>query len=205
MTIKKLAPDEFDRKYFKSGSYKNYKQIAKIWTGRVAKIIKRMLKAGRPEPRVLDVGCAQGYLLVELQKQGCEVTGLEYSLYAIRHAEKEVAERIKRGSILDAKLSANEFDAVVCLNVLEYIPEEQVLKALKNLVKWTNNLIFFTTCFTHSRYSSQKYSPDRLRITVKTENQWKKLFDKAGARFKTVFYDGGGGDVLVFKKGIDKQ
>ena len=77
-------------------------------------------------------------------------------------------------------------------------------KALRNLVKWTGDFIFFTTCFKHSRYASQKHSPDKLRITIKTEKEWIRIFKRVGAVYKETFYDGGGGDVLVFRKNYGK-
>jgi len=193
-----IQPAQFDKTYFNTGNYQNYKKIAAMWSGRVARRIKK--DARKIAPRVLDVGCAHGYLMTVLQELGCEVKGLEYSQYAVEQTEPVTRSKIKKGSILENSFRQNEFDVVVCLNVLEYIPEAQVSKALGHLVQWTGNLIFFTTCFTHSRYSSQKHSPDPLRLTVKTEKEWVKLFRQAGANFHDQFYDSGGGDVLVFKK-----
>jgi len=193
-----IRSELFDKNYFQGGNYKNYKEIAAVWTGRVARRIKKTL--GKKRPCVLDVGCAHGYLMMALQEAGCEVQGLEYSSYVISQAEENIRKRMRRGSILENRFHTSQFDAVVCLNVLEYIPADQVDKALGNLVTWTNNLIFFTTCFKHSRYASQKHSPDKLRITIKTEKEWIGIFKKVGAVYKETFYDGGGGDVLVFRK-----
>lgn len=202
MSNKVIRSEMFGENYFKTGNYKNYKENALVWTGRVAQRIKRM--ADKAVPNVLDVGCAHGYLITTLQSIGCQVKGLEYSPYVINEADKEVREKIEQGSILDNRFRKNEFDAVVCLNALEYIPEEKVEMALSNLVKWTDDLIFFTTCFKHSRYSSQKHSPDNLRITIKTEKEWMKSFQQLGASHEETFYDGGGGDVLVFRKNHEK-
>jgi 2-polyprenyl-3-methyl-5-hydroxy-6-metoxy-1,4-benzoquinol methylase len=196
-----IKPGMFSETYFQGGNYKDYKEIALVWTGRVARRIRRA--SGKKHPQVLDVGCAHGYLMVALQEEGCQVKGLEYSRYVMKKAERAVCETIEEGSVLDDKFPPNEFDVVVCLNVLEYIPEDQVEKALRNLVRWTSDLIFFTTCFKHSRYASQKHSPDNLRITIKTEKEWIDIFQRVGAAYKETFYDGGGGDVLVFRKKYD--
>lgn len=195
-----ISPGAFDKKYFTSGNYEEYEEIASQWVSVVARRVRKNLK-GIQRPRVLDVGCAYGYFLVGLQEAGCDVAGIEYSPHAIRNAEKTVRRSIRKGSILQRGVAqANAFDAVTCFNVLEYVAEADVPKAIANLVRWSKNLIFFTTCFTHSRYASQKYSPDPLRTTVKTQRQWRELFAKSGAAYKGKFYDGGGGDVLVFRK-----
>ncbi len=190
----------FDKKYFETGNYKEYKEIAHQWVGIVAQqVIKRLQPL--PKPRILDVGCAYGYLMAELQSAGCKVAGIEYSSHAIHNAEKAVRQSIHKGSILqDVLAKADAFDAVICFNVAEYIVDTDITRAMANLVRWTNNLIFFTTCFTHSRYASQKYSPDPLRTTIKTQRQWQQLFGAYGAAYVGKFYDGGGGDILVFKK-----
>ncbi len=193
-----IRSDKFNEKYFKTGNYENYEENARFWTGRVARQIKRTSK--KPRPRILDVGCAHGYLMTAAQNIGCDVEGLEYSDYVIKEAIEGVRGKIKKGSILRGGFKNDEFDVVACFNVLEYIPEEKIELALNNLVKWTNDLIFFTTCFKHSRYSSQKHSPDELRMTIKTEKEWIELFHDVGAAHLATFYDGGGGDVLIFTK-----
>jgi len=201
---KTISANAFDKKYYRTGSYKDYKKIAGEWTGIVAKRVRKSFRDIHA-PRVLDVGCAHGYLLAALQETGCEVRGMEYSSHAIRNAEKGVKGSIRKGSILKKDtFKENAFDAVVCLNVAEYISEADMPKGIRNLVRWTNGLIFFTTCFTHSRYASQKHSPDPFRITVKTQKQWRELFKTCGAAYVKKFYDGGGGDVLIFKKRKNK-
>ncbi|MGE5297881.1 MAG: class I SAM-dependent methyltransferase [Acidobacteriaceae bacterium] len=197
--IKLFHSKDFDKSYFNGGNYEHYEEIASVWTGRVARRIKKTFPPDY-SPKVLDVGCAQGYLLSKMCELGCEASGLEYSDYAIKNALPSMKKYIRKGSILEAKYKRGEFDAVVCFNVLEYMPEAKVEKALSNLVLWAKQYIFFTTCFTHSLYSTQKHSPDNLRITVKTEKEWEKLFKNLGAAFAGKFYDGGGGDVLVFRK-----
>lgn len=198
-----IGAEKFNEKYFKTGNYENYKENALIWTGRVARRIKRA--SGKSMPRILDVGCAHGYLMEAALNIGCEVEGLEYSDYVIKEATEVVRSKIKKGNIIEACFKDDEFDVVVCFNVLEYIPEGQVEMALKNLVKWTNDLVFFTTCFKHSRYASQKHSPDELRMTIKTEKEWIEIFQNVGASRLMTFYDGGGGDILVFRKKYGKR
>jgi 2-polyprenyl-3-methyl-5-hydroxy-6-metoxy-1,4-benzoquinol methylase len=193
-----IGPKQFNKVYFTTGNYKEYEKIASAWTKRVARRIIKETVPGKLAS-VLDVGCAQGFLVSMLRRMGCKAFGLEYSDYALSQAKPDVIRYIKKGSILSSRAALAKFNVVVCFNVLEYIPEPLVLKALKNLVNWSNDMVFFTTCFTHSCYATQKHSPDNLRITVKTQKEWIKLFGSLGARYSGKFYDGGGGDVLIFK------
>src|SRR5258708_25211628 len=53
-----------------------------------------------PGMRVLDVGCAKGFLVKDLMQvcPGLEVFGLDVSLYALMHCEPEVVGRIHLGT-----------------------------------------------------------------------------------------------------------
>lgn len=69
--------------------------------------------------RVLDIGCGQGYVTRDLP--GEEITGIDISAQAIRHAQQCADERIRfiQGSIfdLDSRLEG-EFDLIVVTGVL---------------------------------------------------------------------------------------
>src|SRR6516162_3188774 len=54
----------------------------------------------KPGMRVLDVGCAKGFLVKDLMKvcPGLEVFGLDISLYALMHCEPEVVGRLHLGT-----------------------------------------------------------------------------------------------------------
>src|SRR5262249_17210870 len=53
----------------------------------------------KPGNRVLDVGCAKGFLVKDLMAvcPGLEAFGLDVSLYALMHAEREVIGRLHLG------------------------------------------------------------------------------------------------------------
>lgn len=106
-----------------------------------------MLDLIPPGSRVLDVGCAGGYLAAEMMKRGCTVVGLEKDESAVEAA---------RGRGVDARqhdLEAEPFDAdgydvVVFGDILEHLrdplpvlqqahPAGLVVVSLPNAAHWT--------------------------------------------------------------------
>jgi SAM-dependent methyltransferase len=90
------------------------------------------LKAG---DRVLDVGCAKGFLVKDLRAicPGLEVYGLDISDYALRHAEPEAAGRLVRGTADQLPFAAGWFQAVLCINVIHNLDRRRCLAALREI------------------------------------------------------------------------
>ncbi len=89
-----------------------------------------------PQSRVLEVGCATGYMSEVLKSRlGCHVTAIEVSATAAEIARTR-GDRVIVGDIetidLDATLGKERFDAVVFADVLEHLRDpESVLKRVR--------------------------------------------------------------------------
>lgn len=94
-----------------------------------------MLRLVGPDRKVLDVGCATGYLGEALMERGCRVSGVELDLEAAKRAEKvldEVLVADLETVDLVAHFGAGSFDVVVLGDVLEHLRDP--LRLLKNAV-----------------------------------------------------------------------
>ena len=100
--------------------------------------------------KVLDIGCGGGLAAETLAKQQADVTGIDLSLESIKvaqeHAKKEnlnidyywaVAENLP--------FSDNQFDAVLCCDVLEHVTDWQKVISEVYRVLNKNGLFFFDT------------------------------------------------------------
>lgn len=80
--------------------------------------------------RVLDVGCATGYLAAALAERGCSVSGVEGDPEAAEQARPHL-EQLIVGDLatldLDAELDGARFDVVVLGDVLEHLVDPQSL------------------------------------------------------------------------------
>ncbi len=195
-----MQPDKnFNQEYFRSNIYKNYKSLADDWVPLVAKKIYRFFN--RSSIKLLDIGCAHGYLMAELQnKYHFLVQGIDCSFYAVRNAEKSVKAKIKKGNILKTAFGENSFDAVVCFDVVNYLTGGETVEAIKKMIDISRTHIFFCAIFRHSKWASRKVNPDKLRISTLPRKEYLRLFNENGARLVSGFWAPNGGEILVFKK-----
>lgn len=88
----------------------------------------------KPGDRVLDVGCAKGFLVKDLRDAcpGLEVTGLDISAYAIENAHPDAKPYLMQGSA-DALPFTDPFDAVLCLDTIHNLPRDRAATALREI------------------------------------------------------------------------
>jgi SAM-dependent methyltransferase len=88
-----------------------------------------------PGDRVLDVGCAKGFLVKDLTAvcPGLEVYGLDLSQYALTHAEPEAAGRLVLGTADRLPFASGSFEAVLCINVVHNLERDRCIAALREI------------------------------------------------------------------------
>jgi 2-polyprenyl-3-methyl-5-hydroxy-6-metoxy-1,4-benzoquinol methylase len=93
--------------------------------------------------RVLDVGCATGYLAAELVARGCTVVGVEFDPAAAQQARAVCREVVVgdleseavRADVQRAVADAGGVDAVICADILEHLRDPwEVLAWLRTLL-----------------------------------------------------------------------
>ncbi len=96
---------------------------------------------------VLDAGCAMGYLVEALRKRGVKAYGFDISEYAISNVAEKVKPYCFVHSITD-ELPNNmpqKFDLVITIETLEHLFPDEGSKAIKNLCKYSDTIIFTST------------------------------------------------------------
>lgn len=95
--------------------------------------------------RVLDVGCATGYLVEALHELGVDAYGCDMSQYAVEHAAPGARGRVRVGDPLKGLPYADHsFELVTALEVLEHLDPTQVLPALLELRRVCGGLVYAT-------------------------------------------------------------
>lgn len=112
----------YEKTYFEPGS-DNYSYAAQIHESRdcfreTSLTFQRRLGAG---DRVLDIGCATGDFLEEVNRAGLSGIGIEPSSYAATEARKRGL-RIIRGDLFTAELAPGSFGGIHMSHVLEHLP-----------------------------------------------------------------------------------
>lgn len=86
-----------------------------------------------PKGKILDVGCAMGYLVGRLRAKGIDAWGVDISQYAINHAPDGIKPYLKVASADAIPFKDNEFDIVFSASTLEHLPPDIVLKAISEI------------------------------------------------------------------------
>jgi SAM-dependent methyltransferase len=94
--------------------------------------------------RVLDVGCAKGYVVQILRDHGIDAWGVDISQYAIETAPESVRPFLHVGSVLDLEFEDDSFDLVTCLETLEHLHPERTQQAVAELCRVTSDKLFVT-------------------------------------------------------------
>ncbi len=102
-----------------------------------ARSILRYLKKLNKTGRILDVGCATGFLLDGARKMGWEVYGVELSSWAVDYAKNKLQlPNITQGSLKEANYPANFFDVVVLKDVIEHLTDpKDTLEDIRHILK----------------------------------------------------------------------
>ncbi|XWZ94678.1 methyltransferase domain-containing protein (plasmid) [Azospirillum sp. B2RO_4] len=89
----------------------------------------------KPGDRVLDVGCAKGFLVKDLMKvcPGLEVFGIDVSEYALKNCEPEVVGRLHLGSCVSLPFPDDSFQAVISLNTIHNVAQPDAVRALREI------------------------------------------------------------------------
>ncbi len=138
------------------------------------------LKAG---DRVLDVGCAKGFLVKDLMKvcPGLEVFGLDVSLYALMHCEPEVIGRLYLGTAEKLPFPDRSFQCVVSLNTVHNFPRLRAVKVMQEIQRVSDGRAFVQVDSYHT--PEQKDIFESWVLTAEFHDYpdgWIKLFHEAG-------------------------
>lgn len=89
----------------------------------------------KPGDRVLDVGCAKGFLVKDLMIAcpGLEAFGLDISEYALLNAEPEVVGRLHLGSAMSLPFPDGSFQAVIASNTLHNLDRADCIRAVREM------------------------------------------------------------------------
>lgn len=89
----------------------------------------------KPGDRVLDIGCAKGFLLHDLRSAvpGLSIAGLDISAYALDHSISGVRGHVVQGTAGSLPFADQSFDLVVSVNTLHNLRVEELDSALREI------------------------------------------------------------------------
>jgi len=173
---------EFGEIYFDGDrlyGYGGYFYKKKYWNGVAIDIIENYQL--KPGSKVLEVGCAKGFLLNDLLNNIPElvVRGIDISDYAVKNSMESVRNLVSVGDAKDLPFEDNEFDLVLSINTLSELEEWDCRKALKEIQRVTKKDSFVTLNSWDNDESKDRFTD--WNITAPTnfsKKRWIKIFSE---------------------------
>jgi cyclopropane fatty-acyl-phospholipid synthase-like methyltransferase len=155
------------------------------YDGRWVPIAQRLVEhfSLKPGDRVLDVGCAKGFLVKDLADAcpGLEVYGLDISHYALTHAHRDVQGRVVRGSCDALPFGDKTFAAVICINTIHNLGPTECAIAIREIQRVSKGCGFIQVDAYRSAAERQLFEDWMLTAkTYSTPQAWQALFASCG-------------------------
>ncbi len=135
------------------------------------------------ESRVLDVGCAKGFFLHDLQLAlpGVEVRGIDISEYAIENSIESVRSNVSVGDARDLKFEDDSFDLVISINTVHNLDRQDCAKALTEIQRVSGGKSFITVDAYRNELERERMEAWNLTaLTMMSVSEWKEFFKEVG-------------------------
>ncbi|KAG2477642.1 MAG: putative Bifunctional 3-demethylubiquinone-9 3-methyltransferase/ 2-octaprenyl-6-hydroxy phenol methylase [Nitrosopumilales archaeon] len=152
--------------------YKKSYEIFKKWNVK-AEFIRKILSP----KKLLDIGCAEGWLVSELVKLNVDAYGIDGSIYALSKVEPSLKDRFQQVNLNLDKLPFEDqtFDSISCLHTIEHIHlVEHFMKELFRVTKDSGRIWILTPSYEY--VDMRTLGRSITDVNVKTPKEWESLF-----------------------------
>lgn len=185
-----LSPAElaalYDEDYYERGvetgksCYSNYRWLPELTVPMAMVLIDTL--GIRPGERVLDFGCAKGFVTRALRMLRRDARGIDISPYAIGQCPEDVRPYCTLVEDLDAFALKNRFQHAVAKDVLEHVPYETIEGTVRNLAQMSDNLLVVVPLghetLTGNRFVIEAYERDVTHIIREDARWWLELLQR---------------------------
>ena len=166
-----------DRKY----GYGGFNYFPRFW-GPVIPAFKEYYHL-TSESKVLDVGCAKGFMLYDFQRliPGITVAGIDISRYAIENAKEEVKDFVQIADARELPFEDNSFDLVISVTTLHNLDRKDCKKGLQEMERVSRGGKFVMVDAYRNEEENKRMNMWNLTaLTYMHTEEWKKFFKEAG-------------------------
>jgi len=175
---------KFDFDYFdgdRNHGYGGFRYLPKFWQPVIPTIIQNYRISSNS--KVLDVGCAKGFLLYDLTLAlpGLQVSGIDISSYAIQESLPEVKPFLQVGNAVALPYKDNDFDFVISINTLHNLDRGDCAVALQEIERVTKGNSFITVdAYRNEEEKTRMEAWNLTALTMMSVEEWKDFFIEVG-------------------------
>jgi ubiquinone/menaquinone biosynthesis C-methylase UbiE len=175
---------QFGQQFFdgeRQYGYGGFKYLSRFWQPVVPDIQQQYGLSERSA--VLDVGCAKGFFLYDLQQfiPGITAKGIDISEYAIIHAKEEIKADVVCGCATNLPYADNVFDFVMSVNTVHNLEQDECGQALLEIMRVSKGNAFITVdAYQNAEEEARMYEWNLTAKTIMHVDEWKAFFRKIG-------------------------
>jgi SAM-dependent methyltransferase len=130
--------------------------------------------------KVLELGCAKGFLLYEFYKKNMIVTGIDISSYAKNNCILEIKDRIINADASDGIPFENKhFDLIISKDFLPHVNQDKLVFLLKECQRVSHSNFHHIQCGHNDKQIQDLVKWDKTHKSTFSEEKWMKIFVKA--------------------------
>jgi SAM-dependent methyltransferase len=136
-----------------------------------------------PDSRVLDVGCAKGFMMHDMAAliPGITVKGIDISEYAISHAIEDMREHVTVGNALELPYEDDSFDVVISINTIHNLERPECARALQEISRVSRGGAYLTVdAFRNADEEKRMWAWALTALTIMHADDWKRFFAESG-------------------------
>lgn len=152
------------------------------YDGRWQKVAKDIIKRYKLKKgdRVLDIGCAKGFLVKDLIDLGIDAYGIDISEYALQNCHPEVVGKLHLGNAKKLNFPDKSFDFTISINTIHNLGIKDCISALSEMDRLSGKKCFVQVDSYRSKMEKQTFLSWVLTAHTHFYPQgWKKIFKKA--------------------------
>jgi len=179
--------NQFGKEYF-DGSRK-YGYGGYCYDGRWKKVVKDFIKYYnlKPGDKVLDIGCAKGYLIKDFLEKKIDAYGVDISDYAIKNCHPNVKSRLRINNAKKLPFNNNSFKLVISINTLHNLNKNDCKKAIKEIMRISSKHTYIQVDAYRNEEEKKIFKDWVLTAKFHTYcNKWEQFFEEI--KYKGEYY-----------------
>jgi 2-polyprenyl-3-methyl-5-hydroxy-6-metoxy-1,4-benzoquinol methylase len=181
-----IPADWYDHDYFETGIKSNWTEGYQWepFSGLFRETASFLISMFPEASSFMDIGCAKGFLVRCLRESGKACWGLDFSRWAVEHAESLSAPFLRLAALDDYTFD-RRFDVLLAFSVLESLTETQISDFLTRAKSAAGVGLFavissFETAKEEERFKRE--DNDLSHITLRSRQWWHEQFLESGWR-----------------------
>jgi len=133
------------------------------------------------DSKILDVGCAKGFMLYDFQKAipGVSIQGIDISPYAIANSKEEIKKYLQVADARKLPFDDNTFDLVISITTLHNFNKEDMKIALSEIMRVTKKDAFITLdAYRNDGEKKRMEAWNLTALTMMHTQEWKNFFNE---------------------------